>query len=72
MSAPAPPPAGQCDDCRHLEVVRSKRSAFVRCRLADTDPRFPRYPRLPVLACAGYEPGGDAGGEAWRARLRAR
>src|SRR5262249_33855714 len=22
-----------------------------------TDPRSPRYPRLPVLACAGYEPG---------------
>jgi hypothetical protein len=24
--------------------------------LSRTDPRFPKYPRLPVLACSGYEP----------------
>jgi hypothetical protein len=37
-------------------------SEFSRCLRADTDPRFPRYPRLPVLACPGYEakaPGDD-------------
>ena len=47
---------GLCADCRHLRLVRSKRSTFVRCSLADVDPRFPRYPGLPVLACAGYSP----------------
>lgn len=45
---------GLCATCVHREIVRSPRSAFVRCRLADTDPRFSRFPTLPVLACAGY------------------
>ena len=57
----APPPAGLCDDCRHAERVASKRSVFLRCALSDTDPRFARYPRLPVLACAGYERKSDDG-----------
>ena len=35
--------------------IRSDRgSTFYRCRLSDSDPRFPKYPRLPVLQCAGY------------------
>jgi hypothetical protein len=25
------------------------------CELSKTDPRFPRYPPLPVIVCAGYE-----------------
>jgi len=25
------------------------------CELALVDPRFPKYPRLPVLACDGYK-----------------
>jgi hypothetical protein len=25
------------------------------CQLAETDPRFAKYPRLPVIRCAGYE-----------------
>lgn len=47
---------GLCGDCVHRRVLTTERSAFVRCELADTDPRFVRYPRLPVLRCAGYEP----------------
>ncbi|HEV8579449.1 MAG TPA: hypothetical protein VGX68_10240 [Thermoanaerobaculia bacterium] len=47
-------PAGLCESCEHLRVLASRRSVFVRCGLADTDPRFPRYPALPVTACAGY------------------
>jgi hypothetical protein len=27
------------------------------CQLALTDSRFKKYPRLPVLSCAGYESG---------------
>ncbi len=49
-------PSGLCDSCRHARVIVSDRgSRFVMCELAKTDPRFRRYPALPVLACAGYE-----------------
>jgi len=47
--------AGLCASCRHARIVRSARdSVFVRCGLSDVDPRFPRYPYLPVLGCSGY------------------
>jgi len=50
-------PAGLCDTCRHVRIITSDRgSRFVMCELAKTDPAFPRYPRLPVLACSGYDP----------------
>jgi hypothetical protein len=53
---------GLCGDCRHARVTRSARGGeFVRCRLADREPRFRRYPALPVRACEGYQPAGDAG-----------
>ena len=26
------------------------------CERSRTDPSFPRYPRLPVTSCRGYEP----------------
>jgi len=58
VSSPAPPPrAGLCATCRRAEIVASKRSSFLRCRRSDSDPAYPRYPALPVLVCAGYEPG---------------
>jgi hypothetical protein len=49
--------AGLCDSCRHQRVVRNTRgSTFSLCQRSKTEPdRFPRYPRLPVTACAGYE-----------------
>ena len=47
---------GLCASCRFVDVITSsKASTFYRCRLADTDPSFPRYPALPVLACRGYQ-----------------
>jgi hypothetical protein len=30
-------------------------STFVLCTRSDHDPRFPRYPPLPVASCVGYE-----------------
>jgi hypothetical protein len=45
---------GLCATCAHLRLAASRRSVFLRCGLADEDPRFPRYPPLPVVACAGY------------------
>ncbi|HYG61055.1 MAG TPA: hypothetical protein VEL74_00615 [Thermoanaerobaculia bacterium] len=49
-------PPGLCATCEHLRLVASKRSVFVRCGLAETDPAFPRYPPLPVRACSGWRP----------------
>lgn len=47
-------PAGLCETCRHARVLASRSSVFLRCGMAEIDPSFPRYPRLPVLACRGY------------------
>jgi hypothetical protein len=53
----APPPrAGLCDSCLHQQLVRNTRgSSFSLCRRSRSDPDYPRYPRLPVLSCPGYE-----------------
>jgi hypothetical protein len=48
-------PAGLCESCGHLRVLASRRSVFVRCGLAGSDPRFPPYPALPVMECSGYQ-----------------
>jgi hypothetical protein len=50
-------PQGLCASCVHAQrITSSKGSSFVLCRLSYTDARFPRYPRLPILACDGYLP----------------
>lgn len=50
-------PAGLCSKCCHAEQVPSARgSTFVLCRMSTIDPRFPKYPRLPVNECTGYSP----------------
>ena len=48
-------PPGLCATCEHLRIAASARSVFARCGLAETDPRFPRYPPLPVMASLGYK-----------------
>jgi hypothetical protein len=46
---------GLCADCIHARRVSSDRgSQFLFCQLSQSDPQFPKYPRLPVLRCAGY------------------
>ena len=48
--------AGLCDSCEHQQVVRNTRgSAFSLCLRSRTDDAYPRYPRIPVLTCPGYE-----------------
>jgi len=48
--------AGLCADCVHARGVESSRgSVFLLCELSRRDPRFAKYPRLPVLSCPGYE-----------------
>src|SRR5512136_994732 len=55
-------PIGLCATCRHARVVHSSHgSTFYLCRLAEIDPRFDKYPRLPVLRCAGYARAEEAG-----------
>lgn len=47
---------GLCASCANVKRVDSTRgSVFYRCLLADRDPRFSKYPNLPVLSCAGHE-----------------
>jgi hypothetical protein len=59
VSGRATPPlnAGLCRDCLHRRLVETARgSRFVLCERSRIDPRFPRYPALPVVGCAGFEP----------------
>jgi hypothetical protein len=57
MNGPSNPSAvGLCERCRHQQVVRNTRgSSFSLCLRSREDERYPRYPRLPVLRCSGYE-----------------
>lgn len=57
MSSPGDPIfAGLCSTCRHVRRIRSGSGSLFRlCLRSREDPRFPRYPKLPVLACRGYE-----------------
>ena len=49
---------GLCAACAHAGTIRSDRgSLFYRCALSARDSRFPKYPRLPVLSCVGFEEG---------------
>jgi hypothetical protein len=52
----ADPRVGLCADCIHARPLPHPRGgpAYWRCALAERDPRFPKYPRLPVLRCAGH------------------
>ena len=49
-------PAGLCASCVLARRVPTARgSVFVLCGLSATDARYPKYPALPVVRCAGYE-----------------
>jgi hypothetical protein len=60
--------AGLCDRCAHQKLIANTRgSTFSMCLRHRTEPeRFPKYPRLPVAACAGYEPSTISGSESTR------
>jgi hypothetical protein len=48
--------AGLCATCEHVRVIESDRGTrFYMCERSKTDDRFPRYPRLPVVSCIGYD-----------------
>lgn len=57
MSEPYAPPAGLCESCANVRAVDTRKgSRFYMCQLSEVDPRFPKYPRTPVLRCPGYVP----------------
>ncbi|MET0791871.1 MAG: hypothetical protein ABW061_10155 [Polyangiaceae bacterium] len=48
---------GLCATCRHARRIRSaKGSEFWLCEKSKSDPRFGKYPALPVRACLGFSP----------------
>ena len=48
---------GLCDSCVQQKLVPNTRgSVFSLCLRSREDPAYPRYPRMPVTACPGYEP----------------
>ncbi len=67
MSSPSDAPKdgpnpGLCRTCKHARRIESDRgSIFFQCKLAFTDSRFAKYPRLPVVVCEGYKSGDLAG-----------
>lgn len=49
-------PEGLCAECAFARRIESARgSRFVLCERSRTEAAFPKYPWLPVIACAGYE-----------------
>ena len=53
---PGLPSAGLCASCRHQRVIRNRKgSTFHLCERSSDDESFPRYPRLPVIECDGWE-----------------
>ena len=48
---------GLCAACQHAKLNETRRgTAYLRCTRAAWDASLPRYPRLPVTDCAGFEP----------------
>jgi hypothetical protein len=46
---------GLCADCAFSKVIDTGRSTFHLCVRGLTDPRYSKYPPLPVMACPGYQ-----------------
>jgi hypothetical protein len=47
---------GLCGSCIHAKEMRSDRaSVFLFCMLSKSLAGYPKYPRLPVLDCEGFQ-----------------
>ena len=47
---------GLCGVCRWRRTIQSgKGSIFHLCERSKVDPMLPKYPRLPVFSCRGFE-----------------
>ena len=50
---------GLCRICQHPKLNETRRgTVYLRCTRAAWDTSLPRYPRLPVAECPGFEPAG--------------
>ncbi|MEO7032686.1 MAG: hypothetical protein ABI548_02560 [Polyangiaceae bacterium] len=48
---------GLCASCAHARPIQSaKGSEFWLCERSTSDPRFKKYPPLPVRSCLGFAP----------------
>ncbi len=48
--------SGLCGSCAWVRRIENDRgSVFFHCGRSKLEPRYPKYPRLPVLRCEGYE-----------------
>jgi hypothetical protein len=53
---------GLCRECRHPKLNETRRgTVYLRCTRAEWDTALPRYPRLPVTVCTGFEPAVTSG-----------
>ncbi len=60
MSPPTGP--GLCASCTYARVIVSRKgSRFHLCERSREEPAYPRYPRLPMLRCNGYDPRRSSG-----------
>ena len=46
---------GLCASCVHARRVTASRALYWMCRRSLDDPSYDKYPRLPVVACPGFE-----------------
>jgi hypothetical protein len=57
VSPVLPVEPGLCGLCGHASVKATGRgTAYLRCTRASWDDRLVKYPRLPVVGCAGFAP----------------
>ena len=55
-SSRGPADPGLCGRCANARSVETgKGSRFLLCELSKVDPAYPRYPRLPVRSCPGFQ-----------------
>ena len=48
---------GLCLRCRHARLVRSRTNQdYYRCERSADDALYPKYPRLPMRSCDGFDP----------------
>ena len=58
---PLSDPPGLCGGCRHAHRIETRGGVYRRCTRSVAEPAFPRYPRLPMLSCPGFERLPEAG-----------
>ena len=54
--------AGGCVSCVYARLIRAKANdVYYFCERSVNDPRYARYPRLPMLTCEGHTDRAESG-----------